>query len=589
MIHRRKRAAVLVHMIRVGTVAALLLLIPSPRRGRTIDGNDVAPPGIETITRCLPDADSVEPGQDANGFWVVHDAAGQSIARVARTLPEASDVIGYRGPSEAMILIDAQFNLLGVDLIQSSDTDEHVQAVEKDVAFFDQFRKWKWPGPRSGEKIDAVSGATLTSLALAKGVLKRMGGDRPSLVFPDAVDPNELHRWFPKVEQNRIENDLVVAIDSGRQPVGYAIRTGPLSDSVIGYQGPTELLIRVEPAAGPHEALSGPKILDVHIRSSFDNEPYVGYCKTESGFWGLFNGRTMQELAKMDLEAERVEGVSGATMSSMAIAETLVASARSFQARAEARGQSESQSESVWSRIRGWGQVGGPVRLAAADWGSVILLCCIPLFRLRGWFRNHRLRILWLIVVVGVIGFWSGNLVSMALVAGWSAEGIAWRLAPALAAIALVALVSPVVGKSNPYCNHLCPHGAVQQLVRPTVKSKRRWTPPPAVISVLRWLPGVLLVSAYLTLLRIPATDLSSWEPFHAYLLRIAPWTALAFAGVTIGFSSLVPMGYCRLGCPTGRLLDHLRRHARSDRIRWPDVVAMGLLLVAGLTRAGVL
>jgi Na+-translocating ferredoxin:NAD+ oxidoreductase RnfG subunit len=565
--------AILVHAIRISIVAALLVLIPSPRGRSTVATGGTVSPGIDQVRKRLPAAEKVLADSDPNGFWTVVDASGDTIARVARTLPQASDVIGYRGPSEAMILVDPDFRLIGVDLIQSSDTDEHVLAVKNDTAFFDQFRSWNWNGPDSGTKIDGVSGATLTSLALAKGVLKRIGGDRPSLVFPDAVAKAELTKWFSEVADTRREDDLVVALDRDGKRLGAVIRTGPLSDSIIGYQGPTELLIQVD-SDGSLSATDRDSpsltIADVKIRSSYDNEPYVGYCKTEYGFWSLFKGKTIPSLASMDIQAAGVEGVSGATMTSVAIAETLVAATAEFQSRAKVRSDSDSNSRQNFD-----------IRLTAADLGCVVILLCIPLFRIRGWFRKKQLRFLWLIAVACVIGLWSGNLISMALVAGWSAEGVAWRLAPALAAIMVVAFASPIVGKANPYCNHLCPHGAIQQLVRPTRKSKRYWKPPSQLINAFRFLPGTLLVIAYLALIWIPATDLSSWEPFHAYLFRIAPWTALAFAGVTLLFSAFVPMGYCRLGCPTGRLIDHLRRTANSNRFNGADAVSVVLLLVA--------
>ncbi|WP_372896658.1 FMN-binding protein [Stieleria sp.] len=586
MERRRQIRAIVVHTVRVSTVAALLLLIPSPRRDRPRSDDGASPPAIERIQPFLPTASVVEGTKDANGFWMVKDAEGVTLARVARTLPEAADVIGYRGPTEAMILLDRDYQLIGVDLIDSADTEEHVTAVENDDAFFEQFRNWTWTGPEPGTNVDAVSGATLTSLALAKGVLRRIGGDLPSLVFPDAVTLEELQGWFPDASARRVDGDRVIALDRAGQELGTLIRTGPLSDSIIGYQGPTELLIQVEPAGAAEDSEPPPMtVADIKIRSSFDNEPYVRYCKTEYGFWALFEGRTLAGLADMDLEAERVEGVSGATMTSMAIAETLVASAGRFQVRQQQREQAIQAGGSTWSNWRHRVIDALEMRITAADVGCVLVLCLIPLFRMRGWFRHHRIRRLWLVAVIAVIGIWSGNLISMALVAGWSGGGIAWRLAPALAAIAIVAFVAPVGWKSNPYCNHLCPHGALQQLLRPHHKSKRYWKPPARMMAVLKFLPGTTLVIGYLTLLWSPTTDLSSWEPFHAYLYRIASWTALTLAGVTLLFSAFVPMGYCRLGCPTGRLLDHLRRSAGSDRVQVADGVAIGLLVAAVLLR----
>ncbi len=586
MERRRQIRAIVVHTVRVSTVAALLLLIPSPRRDRPTSDDGASPPAIERIQRFLPTASVVESAKDANGFWTVKDADGMSLARVAGTLPEAADVIGYRGPTEAMILLDRDYRLIGVDLIDSADTEEHVTAVENDDAFFEQFCSWTWTGPEPGTNVDAVSGATLTSLALAKGVLRRIGGDLPSLVFPDAVTLEELQQWFPDASASRVDGDRIIALDRAGQDLGTVIRTGPLTDSIIGYQGPTELLIRVDLTGEADDSEPPPiTVADIKIRSSFDNEPYVRYCKTEYGFWAMFKGRTLAGLADMDLEAERVEGVSGATMTSMAIAETLVASAGRFQVRQQQREQANRADRSTWSNLRHHVIDALEIRITVADVACVLVLCLIPLFRMRGWFRHHRIRKLWLVAVIAVIGIWSGNLISMALVAGWSGGGIAWRLAPALAAIAIVAFVAPVGWKSNPYCNHLCPHGALQQLLRPHHNSKRYWKPPARMMAVLKFMPGAMLVIGYLTLLWSPTTDLSSWEPFHAYLYRVAPWAALILAGVTLLFSAFVPMGYCRLGCPTGRLLDHLRRSAGSDRVQVADGVAIGLLVAAVLLR----
>ena len=79
----------------------------------------------------------------------------------------------------------------------------------------------------------------------------------------------------------------------------------------------------------------------------------------------------------------------------------------------------------------------------------------------------------------------------------------------------------------------------------------------------------------------MPTIDLSSWEPFHAYLFRIAGWGSIALCALTLGVAMFVPMGYCLFGCPTGRLIDHLRRTARSDRIDFADVVSVALLVFA--------
>jgi hypothetical protein len=310
------------------------------------------------------------------------------------------------------------------------------------------------------------------------------------------------------------------------------------------------------------------RVESMKLRRSFDNEPYVDYVRTEAGFWSIFEGKTLSELATFVPEDAGVEGVSGATMTSLAVADTIVAAAKASEDRA-ATGDTR---KSTWIES---------VRWARADVATIVTLLMAGLFSRLGWFHVRIARRIWLLAVLVVIGLWSGNLVSMALIAGWSAEGVAWHLAPGLSAITVMTLLLPPLTKSNPYCNHLCPHGAVQQLLKPGSQSHRRLRLSRSTTAWLRRIPGATLVIAYLALITVPTIDLSSWEPFHAYLFRIATWGSFTLALATVALAAVIPMGYCRLGCPTGRLIDYLRRSAVSDRAQTSDMVAIGLLLVA--------
>lgn len=560
---RRSFKVASVHLIRLAIVLGLILMIRSPRPPL---GEIGGTPELSSVQNLLPHAHSIAPEPGADGLWDVFDADGKVVARAARTLPMATDVVGYRGPSESLILFDRDLRIIGVSLLASTDTQEHVDAVLRDEFFFDQFRDWSWDGPPKGETVDGVSSATLTSLAIAGGVLKRIGGDKPSLVFGQPLEIDEVTDWFPngkKLRQTKASTYEV--LDENGEQLGTVLRTGPLSDSIVGYQGPTEMLLRISDDAEP-------KIESARIRKSFDNEPYVDYVRTEYGFWPLFQDKTIKQLSQLDIVAEEVEGVSGATMTSMAVAETLVATA----------GAHLSEPAIADAKDSGWlrDQL-SDLRFSIADVATMVILIAGLFFRRMGWFQIHWLRKIWLILVVIVIGWFSGNLISLALVAGWGAEGIAWQLAPALALVALIALMGPPATKSNPYCNHICPHGAIQQLIKPSQKSRRKWSLPPWLSRPLMLVPGATLVIAYICLVIVPKTDLSSWEPFHAYLINITGWSALVFAVLTLVFAAFVPMGYCRFGCPTGRLLDYLRRKATSDRIRPADGVAMGLLVFA--------
>ena len=141
------------------------------------------------------------------------------------------------------------------------------------------------------------------------------------------------------------------------------------------------------------------------------------------------------------------------------------------------------------------------------------------------------------------------------------------------------AVLVPLVSRQNVYCHQLCPHGAVQQLLKnrlPWRVSLPRW-----LVWILSAIPAVLLVLVVLVPMASLSLSLVNLEPFDAYVFRIAGTAALAiFFGGLIA-SLFVPMAYCRFGCPTGALLGFLRFHGHSGRLSLRDAVAIGLLALA--------
>lgn len=556
---KRPGLARFVHSVRVVLVVALLLSIPSPSQQNDTDSG--GPPTIAEIQNVLPSARSFDGFQDQSERWSIENETDTPIGTVVRTLPLANDVVGYRGPTEAAIIFDLDRKIAGVRLLQSSDTEDYVKAVRADQNFFEQFKGWPWGGPDRATDIDGVSGATLTSLALAEGVLRRIDGNRPSLLFPVPLAIDEIDDWFPDAQTIDETKAVAIVKDSDDTEIGRLVRTGPLADNITGYRGPTELLMKLDDRN---------RIQQIKIRSSYDNQPFTGWVRDEVGFWEIFENKTVDQLARFSPDAAGVEGVSGATMTSLAIADTIVKSAKELAANIA----SESAKANHKGSVLGF-------RYSFPSLATVSLLVLAGCFSRMHWFHHRVVRKLWLMVVVIVIGFWSGNLVSLALIAGWSAEGIAWQLAPGLAAITVLALIAPPTSLGNPYCNHLCPHGAIQQLIKPSRNARWHLHPSRRVTSWLKRVPAITLIAAYLTLITAPNVDLSSWEPFHAYLIRIAGGGAIAMALATLIIAAFVPMAYCRFGCPTGSLLDYLRRSARSDRVHSGDLVAFGLLMAA--------
>ncbi|MEC8571032.1 MAG: hypothetical protein VXY82_08195, partial [Planctomycetota bacterium] len=79
--------------------------------------------------------------------------------------------------------------------------------------------------------------------------------------------------------------------------------------------------------------------------------------------------------------------------------------------------------------------------------------------------------------------------------------------------------------------------------------------------------------------------NLASLEPFDAFVFWIAGPISLGIAATGLIASSLVPMAYCKYGCPTGEILSLFRRTTRKHLWNQQDGLAAGLLLVAILLR----
>ena len=469
-----------VHGVRILVVVGLLALLPSPHGDsvsarlwqgallqqdvatKSIDVNQLTAPPLSQVQAVVPSASKVSTEADAEGLFSVD--TGKAVAKVSDTMPWAEGIAGYRGPTGVLLRMDEAGVIQAATLSESHDTDEHVEAVVSDAAFWDQFVGLGWGGTsKDGNpvELDGVSGATLTSLAAAGGVLRRLGGERASLLFTEPLSLDDARLVWP--DARSVTGDEVAQVQQSDGSTTTLIRTGVFVDDEIGYQGPTELLIGID---------SEGVIETIRVRGSLDNEPYVGYVREEKyTFWPEFRGMTLDSLSGWDAETAGVEGISGATMTSMAVARTLPRAAASIVEQGGVdRWLKEPESPSLQSRLLAFWH---SIRWSRADLGTVFLLLFVWLAHRFRWF-HQRFRPIWLLAVIGVIGLWSGNLISLALIAGWATSGVSVHLAVGLVLVFVVALLSPPTRGSNPYCNHLCPHGAAQQLLRPGAKSRRR-------------------------------------------------------------------------------------------------------------------
>src|SRR5262245_7619594 len=122
----------------------------------------------------FPDAVRFAGGDRQLGGQTVVDVQGHALGLVLTTSPHTDEIIGYAGPSNLLIALDQQQKVIGVRLLTSGDTQAHVEQVRQSDPFWKQFAGWKRDtGPNV---VEGVSGSTLTSLAMAEAIERRLGG-----------------------------------------------------------------------------------------------------------------------------------------------------------------------------------------------------------------------------------------------------------------------------------------------------------------------------------------------------------------------------------------------------------------------------
>lgn len=398
----------------------------------------------------------------------------------------------------------------------------------------------------------------------------RVQGDAP-------IELSEVRSVLPEAARLVIDTGTRAGLfvqDSDGTEIGYALRTSPAADHIIGYAGPTDVLLvfgqpnrdpnppsptaKGEGAGDAPEAEPTRKLLEIRIRRSWDTTRHIQWVRDDAWFMQFWRGRDWDNLAGLNFYDEYMEGVSGATLSSMGIARSVQFRVRDVQQQAAAPG----------------------IRVSATDYGLWVALLVGLFVTYRGGWKSNRT--FWTAMKLGAfvyVGFLNGSLLALSVLTGYAAHGLAWRIAPGLVSLMVLSFVLPWSTRRQPYCNHLCPHGAAQQLLS-------RWSPwrfhvPAPVASGLRWLPWLLIVVALGVLILGLPVEMSHLEPFDAYLFRQSDWIPIILFGVSLAVSALVPMAYCKYGCPTGALLEFVRGHGRADRLGRRDLAAAVLL---GLT-----
>jgi len=544
----------LVHCLRIALFIAVLWMIRDAHQ--LTSGDDIE----FTMNPAVDDfVQQVLPGHFFGCQWpgdnLIHDAAGKSVGSVVQTSPDSDHIIGYSGPTNCWIALDSDNRIWSVQIVNSGDTIDPVRAVKEDPNFTSQFHGLGAHESDKWQDIDAVSGATLTSYAIIASVANRMGGNVSSLrKFKDDPNIENIRSLFSSATRIAATNrSSVWDVFKENSKVGFVLSTSPFADQLSGYQGPTMTLAGFDGDA---------KCVGLVVDQTYENEPYASYLNDDRSFQKIYIGKTLEQIAKLAPEENEIDGVSGATMTSMCVADGLPMAALN------ALQPVNRSAMFARSPISWW-----------ADVVTVLLTIGGIMFSFGRFAKHKKLRFVYLVAVIVFLGFVNGHMISQASIVGWSKNAIPWTVAPGLVFLSLAALAIPMVTKHQPYCHHICPFGAIQQLS----KNRIGWkvSIPKAIDRLLRAIPFVLLLSVIVAALSGSMFNLASLEPFDGFAFRVAGWATIAVFAVGLIASLFSPMAYCRYGCPTGALLGFLRFRADSHRLGSRDWAAMLLVAAA--------
>ena len=221
---------------------------------------------VADIRDLFPGAMGFAVDLDESGRRQVLDHQGDVLGSFLRTSPMADAVIGFCGPTDTLLAFDRDDRVLGVKILGSEDTRDHVAKIRNDASFLAHLRGLTFREASVSTSVDGVAGATLTSIAIQEGLLLRLGGGEVSLRFRDPIEPQDVHDLFPNATRWELVSGsnsrwLVTGVEGTK--IGSLLRTAPASDAIVGYQGPSDTLVGFDQDG---------RVIGLKLLKTYDNE-----------------------------------------------------------------------------------------------------------------------------------------------------------------------------------------------------------------------------------------------------------------------------------------------------------------------------
>jgi Na+-translocating ferredoxin:NAD+ oxidoreductase RnfG subunit len=497
---------------------ALVILRALPSEETGLDRAVILP----MVQEVLPEVVSV--GEPADGLFPLNSEDGLTVGWAASTLPEAAKIQGYSGPSESLVIFDGDRKVKAVRFLSSADTDGHVEKVKDDGKFWSQWNGKSEASLGAANSPIVVSGATLTSEAMARGVAARFGAEGMEQWFPVPLKLVDVGKWFPDADRILSNIDAgTYQVWKGDEQIGTVLRSSRMGVSARGFNGTSDVIVSLDK--------NGERVLGIGFLGSRDNEPYVSDVRDEVKYADGFAGKSVAEVLGEEDMASPWIFTSGASYTNHAVVESV--------------------REMLRRHIADEENGGFPWKVALA----ILWIMAGVYVGLSKYGGKRAIRLSFAVVSV-VAGIWFGWMVSQDQLVGWGSNGFGVGAILPLIVLTAAALVVPAFTGKNVYCNRICPHGAAQTLLGGVLK--KRFHLPAKLHAILTRLPWATLIVIWLLALLGSGLPFAYFEPFETWSTGFVAFIPAAIFTIGLVAAFFLPQAYCHYGCPTGAMLRFL-------------------------------
>lgn len=369
---------------------------------------------------------------------------------------------------------------------------------------------------------------SIVIMLLLAGSLIRSAAVRMSPAGNPPGNQNALHAIFPDAFSFRELSDAPVyaALDHNGQPAGYAFYTQHLVSGISGYGGPIHLLVGISPAGEIIKA-----VITAHQETP--------------GFMGQINA-LLTSIAGSNIQTpivigKTVDGITGATVTSEAIADTLNAAFEKIAPLLSLeRPETASQQTPLFYIF--------PV------------LTGMLLFFLAGWACLKRKPVIrWAALLSGfvLLGLLAQNMLSTSHAAGLALFQLpSWAGNPLWYVLMIGAVISClIIGRV--YCAGVCPFGFVEECLYAvnTKLFRAGMSPDQRTDSFCRWIKYIILAVILLLCLFYGQSGIGAVEVYITLFTASRSLPALILLLTVLAGSFFFMRFWCRYLCPFGAFL----------------------------------